>query len=60
MSQSVACFGSPKITRELTKEFGSGVSAVKITMRDNKDVPRFIRRIAAAHKRAAKSRLQFA
>jgi hypothetical protein len=59
MSQPAACFCSPRIARELTKVFGNGVSAVKVTMRNNKDVPRFIRRIAAAHKKTARSRLQF-
>jgi hypothetical protein len=54
-----ASFASPKFVQELTKVFGNKVATVKVTMRKSKDVPQFIRRVQAAHKRAATSRLQF-
>lgn len=59
MSQAAVSYASPKIVRELEKVFGRNVSTVKVTMRDNKDVPRFIRKVEEAHKKAGKSRLQF-
>lgn len=59
MSQSTACYASPKIVREFGKVFGDKASAVHATMRRSKDVPRFIRKVEAAHKKAAKSKLQF-
>jgi hypothetical protein len=59
MSQTSACYASPKIVPELTKVCGKDVSTVKVTMRNNKDVPQSIRKVQAAHKRAAKIRLQF-
>ena len=59
MSATPPSYASPKIVRELTKVFGNAVSTVKVTMRKNKDVPDFIRKVQAAHSRAAKSRLQF-
>ena len=59
MSHTLAYYASPRIAQELTKVFGNGVSAVKVTMRESKDVPRFVRKVAEAHKKAAKSRLKF-
>jgi hypothetical protein len=59
MNQTAACYASPKIVRVLTKVFGDEVSTVKVTMRRNKDVPRFLQRLEAAHKKTAKNRLQF-
>jgi hypothetical protein len=59
MSHTLACYASPKIARELTKVFGNEVSAVRVTMRESKDVPRFVRKVSEAHKKTAKSQLKF-
>jgi hypothetical protein len=59
MNPSSALYASPKIARELTKVFGKEVSDVKVTMRESKDVPRFVRKISDAHKKTARSRLKF-
>ncbi len=60
MSRRTISYASPKIVKNLAKVFGKSFSAVKVTMRANKDVSSFIRKVEAARKRAAKSRLHFA
>jgi hypothetical protein len=59
MSRTLAYYASPRIAQELAKVFGNEVSALRVTMRASKDVPRFVRKVAEAHKKAAKSRLKF-
>jgi hypothetical protein len=51
-------YASPRIAKELTKVFGQA-SAVSVTMRPTKDVSKFIRKLDAATKKAAKSHLHF-
>lgn len=62
MSPPPVRYASPKIVQKLTKIFGSEMTTVKVTMRNCKDVPRFIKRVEAAHRKTAtaKSRLRFA
>lgn len=58
MNKSTA-YQSPKIVRAFSKVCGKNASGLQVTMRRNKDVPRFIKKVEAAHKKAAKSKLQF-
>lgn len=58
MSQSSVLYASPRIAKELTKVFGRA-SSIKVTMRATKDVSKFIRKLDAANKKAAKSNLHF-
>ena len=58
MSKPADLYASPRIAKELTKVFGQS-SAVSVTMRATKDVSKFIRKLDAASKKAAKSQLHF-
>ena len=58
MSQASVLYASPRIAKELTKVFGRA-SSIKVTMRATKDVSKFIRKLDAANKKAAKSSLHF-
>ncbi len=52
-------FASPGVVKKLEKLFGDSAKTMTIEMRPCKDVPRFIRKVEDAHKKAAKSRLNF-
>ena len=58
MSQASVRYASPRIAKELTKVFGRA-SSTKVTMRATNDVSKFIRKLDAANKKAAKSSLHF-
>jgi hypothetical protein len=58
VSQASVLYASPRIAKELTKVFGRA-SSIKVTMRATKDVSKFIRKLDAANKKAAKSSLHF-
>jgi hypothetical protein len=58
VSQSSILYASPRIAKALTKVFGRA-SSIRVTMRATKDVSRFIRKLDAANKKAAKSSLHF-
>jgi hypothetical protein len=58
VSQASVLYASPRIAKALTKVFGRA-SSIKVTMRATKDVSRFIRKLDAANKKAAKSSLHF-
>ena len=59
MPPTTVSYASPKIAKDLLKVFGGAALPVKVTMRASKDVSKFIRKVQVAHKKAAKSRLQF-
>ena len=58
MSPSSVVYASPRIAKALTKVFGRA-SSIKVTMRASKDISRFIRKLDAANRKAAKSSLHF-
>lgn len=52
-------FASPAIAKELQSRFGSSTKVVKIRIRHEAAVRKYIMGIEAAHKKAAKSKLAF-
>lgn len=59
MAQEAVRFASPRIAEDLMKAFGKRPAALPVTMRQNRDVPNFIKKVEGAHRRAAKSTLRF-
>jgi hypothetical protein len=52
-------FASPRIAREVEKQYGSEAVLVKVRMRSSKDVSSFIRMVKRANRKAEKSKLAF-
>lgn len=52
-------FTSPKIAKEISRVFGSDIKVFTVPMKHRRVVGDFVRKIEAAHKRAAKSKLVF-
>lgn len=52
-------FSSPAIAKELQRKYGGSTRIVKIQMRHEGTVRRYIVGIEEAHKKAAKSKLSF-
>ena len=52
-------FSSPKIAREMKKVYGSNTKVVRIKMRHEEEVKKYVMKIEEAHNKAAKSKLAF-
>lgn len=52
-------FSSPTIARELQRKYGETTRIVKIQMRHERTVRKYIMGIEEAHKKAAKSKITF-
>jgi len=52
-------FSSPNIAKEMKKRFGNNIEAITVTMKYQKQVGDFVKKIEKAHKKAAKSKLIF-
>ncbi len=52
-------YASPKIVKALAKTFGRNLPQVRVTMRDTKDVPKFIQKLEEVRKLTARHCLQF-
>ena len=57
MEQST--FSSPAIAKEMKKIYGSRAREVKIDMRHEEEVRKYVMKIEEAHKKAAESKLTF-
>jgi hypothetical protein len=57
MKQST--FSSPIIAQEMERIYGSDTKRVKIKMRHEDEVKKYVMKIEDAHKKAAKSKLAF-
>jgi len=57
MGQSI--FSSPVIAKEMKKIYGSNAKVVKIDMRHENEVRKYVTKIEEAHKKAAQSKLTF-
>lgn len=52
-------FSSPAIAKEMKRVYGSRAEEVKIEMRHEKEVKKYVMKIEEAHRRAADSELTF-
>ena len=52
-------FSSPNIAKEMKRKFGNQTETVTVTMKYQKQVGAFVRKIEKAHKNAGKSKLIF-
>ena len=52
-------YSSPKIARELTKQFGAAREPIKVEMKYTREVGQFIKKVESAQKAAANSKLVF-
>lgn len=52
-------FGNADLARKMVTRFGADSESVKVEMRYAKEVQKFIRKVDAAHRKAAKSKLVF-
>ena len=52
-------FSSPAIARAMKKIYGSSTKVVKIDMRHEEEVRKYVMKIEEAHKKAAESKLTF-
>ena len=59
MPEKSAAFTSPEIAREAAKVFKTEARTTKVRLLYKREVGSFLRKIEAAHKRAAKSKLVF-
>jgi len=57
--KSQAKFSSPNIAKEMKKKFGNKTETVTVTMKYQKQVGAFVKKIEKAHKNAGKSKLIF-
>jgi hypothetical protein len=54
-----AIFSSPKIAQEMQRIYGTSTKVVRIKMRHEEEVRNYVMKIEEAHKKAAKSKLNF-
>lgn len=52
-------YSSPKIARELRKQFGTSGEPIKVKMKYTREIGRFIKKVESAQRAAAKSKLVF-
>ena len=52
-------YSSPKIARELTKQFGTSGKPIKVEMKFTREIGQFIKKVESAQQAAAKSKLVF-
>ena len=52
-------YSSPKISRELTKQFGTSGQAIKVEMKFTREIGEFIKKVESAQQAAAESKLVF-
>ena len=52
-------FSSPEIAQEMQRVYGNKSSLVKITMRHEEEVKKYVMKIEEAHDKAANSKLSF-
>ena len=57
MEQSM--FSSPAIAKEMKRIYGSRTEVVRIDMRHEEEVRKYVMKIEEAHKKAAESKLTF-
>ena len=54
-----ATYSSPKIARELTKQFGTKGEPVRVKMRFTREIGGFIKKVESAQRAAPNSKLVF-
>jgi len=54
-----ATYSSPKIARELTKQFGTKGEPVRVKMKFTREIGGFIKKVESAQQAAANSKLVF-
>ena len=52
-------YSSPKIARELTKQFGTSGNPIKVEMKYTREIGSFIKKVESAQRSAASSKLVF-
>lgn len=52
-------YSSPKIARELTKQFGTSREPIKVEMKYTREIGLFIKKVESAQRAAANSKLVF-
>lgn len=52
-------YSSPKIAKELSKQFGNAAQTVKVDMKYTKEVGHFINKVESAQRKTVGSKLSF-
>lgn len=52
-------YSSPKIARELKKQFGTSMKSIKVEMKYTREIGQFIKKVESAQNAAANSKLVF-
>ena len=52
-------YSSPKLARELTKQFGTSGKSIKVKMKFTREIGQFIKKVESAQQAATNSKLVF-